>query len=252
MSTDDSATFEVLTEVPSDSPTLIEGLPGIGLVAAITIDQLTRQLGLEHHGNIVSNDFPPVVTYQDGLVRDLVRVYAGSDPDVLTLQSDLALPPYSFDSLAQCVIGDLAEEYERAIFIAGVPAESESRIGEVAGVATTEPMRDELEAAGIDHAADPGIIGGVTGAIVKECYHSDIPAIVLVARAHPFLPDPGAAQRVIDDALEPLVDFDIDTTELAEQADEIQQELQHIAQQYQDMLREQQSAQDRPTHSMFQ
>lgn len=253
MANQEPATFERLTELGATSPTLIEGLPGIGLVASIAVDLITRQLGLDHHGNVVSDDFPPVVTFQDGLVRDLVRMYAGADPDVLTLQSDLALPPYSFQPLARCVIGGLATEFDRAIFITGVPAESESRIGDVAGVGTTEAMRDELEAVGVDRAADPGLVGGVTGAIVKECYHADVPAIVLIVRAHPVLPDPGAAQRVIEEALEPLVDFDIDTTELQREADEIQQQMQQLAAQYQQMQQEHQGPQgDRPPESMYQ
>lgn len=252
MSTQDAATYERLTERQATAPTLIEGLPGHGLVASIAVDQITRQLDLRHHGNIVSDDFPPVVTFQDGLVHDLVRVYEGADPDVLTLQSDLALPPYSFESLARCVIGEFAEEFERAIFLTGVPAESESRIGDIAGVGTTEAMRDELETAGVPRAGDPGLVGGVTGAIVKECYHADVPAIVLVVRAHPFLPDPGAAQRVIEEALEPLVDFDIDTTELQEQADQIQEQMQQLAEQFQQMQRENQPTQQSTTPSMFQ
>jgi len=253
MANQDPATFDQLTELEATAPTLIEGLPGVGLVASITVNLLTRQLDLEHHGNIVSDDFPSVATFQNGLVRDLVRVYGGVDPNVLTLQSDLALPPYSFEPLAKCIIGEFSTEFDRAIFIAGVPAESENRIGDIAGIGTTEAMLDDLEQVNIERATDPGIIGGTTGAIVKECYHGEVPAIVLIVRAHPFLPDPGAAQRVINEALEPLVEFSIDTSELQQEADEIQQQLQQLAQQYQQMQQEhQQSEPNQPVNSMFQ
>ncbi|MFB6159856.1 MAG: proteasome assembly chaperone family protein [Haloferacaceae archaeon] len=248
----DPATYEPITDLEAAAPTLVEGLPGHGLVAAIAVDQITRQLGLEHHGNVVSDDFPPVATFQDGLVHDLVRVYAGADPDVLTLQSDLALPPAAFEPLARCLIGEFAEEFDRAVFLAGVPAESESRIGDVAGVATTDAMRAELDDAGVERAEDPGLIAGITGAIVKECYHADVPAIVLVVRSHPFLPDPGAAQQVIEEALEPLVDFEIDTTELQEQADEIQRQMQQLAEQYQQMQQESQSQSPQSMPGMYQ
>jgi uncharacterized protein len=248
---DDRATFERLTDAEAASPTLIEGLPGHGLVAAIAVDLVTRQLDLKHHGNVTSPAFPPAITFDDGLVRDLVRVYAGEDPDVMTLQSDLALPPNTFESLSDCVLNELAEEFERAIFLAGAPARSEERVGEVVGVATTEAGLSELEAAGVPVAEDTGLVGGVTGALAKACYHGDVPALVLVVRAHPFLPDPAAARSVIETALEPLVDFDIDTTELAEQADEIQRQMRQIAEQYQQMAGEQQP-QQQPTPSMYQ
>lgn len=252
MGNQETAIFEQLTEFEAEAPTLIEGLPGTGLVASITVDLIRRQRSLGHHGNINSDDFPSVVTFKDGAVRDLVRVYSGEDPDILTLQSDLALPPESFDPLAKCMIGEFSEEFDRAIFIAGVPAESESRIGDVAGVGTTDAMVEELEAAGIERAEDPGIIGGATGAIAKECYHADVPAIVLIVRANPYLPDPGAAQQVINEALEPLVGFSIDTTELQQEADEIRQQLQQLAAQYQQMQQEhEQSEQDQAGGRMY-
>lgn len=253
MTSDEEATFEQLTELDDAAPTLIEGLPGHGLVASIAVNQIREQLGLEHHGNIRSEAFPPVVTFEDGLIQDLVRVYAGTDPAVLTLHSDLVLPPQAYGPLASCVIDQCAEAFDQAIFLTGVPAESEARLGDVAGVATTEATREKLTAAGIDLAEDPGLVGGVTGALVERCYHEGVPAMVLVVRSHPFLPDPGAAQQVIEEALEPLVDFDVDTTALQEQSDEIRERMQQLSEQYEQMQRERQGSSDQQTSpSMFQ
>ncbi|WP_255193511.1 proteasome assembly chaperone family protein [Natronobeatus ordinarius] len=249
-----AASFEQLCEVDADAPTLIEGLPGHGLVAAIAVDQLTEQLGLTHCGNIASEEFPPVVTFEDGLVQDLVRVYAGGDSGIMTLESDLALPQQAFEPLSRCVLEELADDFSRAIFLAGAPAESEDQIGEVTGVATTEAIRADLEEAGIDVPEETGLVGGVTGALVRRCYQHDVPAALLIVRAHPFLPDPRAAQSVIENALEPLVDFDIDTAPLEEQADEIQQRMHQIAEQYQQMAEGQQAQQQQqpPATGMFQ
>lgn len=245
------AEFETVREIGSEAPTLIEGLPGHGLVASIAVDQIREQLDLTHHGNIVSDEFPNVITFKDGLVRDPVRVYAGQDPPVMTLQSDLALPQSSFEALGECVLEDLSAEFDRAIFLAGAQAEEEAAIGNVAGVATTEALRDELQEADVPIAEDPGVVGGVTGALMQSCFHEDVPAVVLIVRSHPFLPDPTAARSVIENALEPLVDFDIDTTALKEQADEIQGRMRQIAQQYEQMTQEQESQETKPT-GMFQ
>ena len=232
MTGQDPATFEKLTQIEAPRPTLIEGLPGHGLVASIAVDQITEQLDLVHHGNIYDESFPRVVTFQEGIVRDPVRVYSGETPPVMTLQSDLAMPPETYGPLARCVLGDLADDFDRAIFLAGAPAASDAARGNVTGVATHPELRDELEATGIDLAMQPGIVGGVTGALVQACHQQQVPAAVLIVEAHPYLPDPGAAQGVIENALEPLVDFDIDTTELEKQAEEIQQRMQQIAEQY--------------------
>jgi len=240
MTPNSSTSFEKTTELGTESPTLIEGLPGLGLVAAIAVDQITKQLELDQHGTIVSDDFPPVAAFDDGRVRDAVRVYAGEDPAVMTLQSDIPIPPSAVDSLSQCVLSDLAEEFEQAVFLAGAPAESEDEIGEVVGVATTDDLETALADAGIPLADGSGVVGGVTGALLADCYHDDVPAAVLIVRSNPYIPDPAAARAVIEEALEPLVEFDIDTQELREQAEEIQKQKQQIAEQ----LRQYQQQQD--------
>ncbi|WP_049986148.1 proteasome assembly chaperone family protein [Halobellus rufus] len=243
---DVSVTFERVTEFDAAKPTLIEGLPGHGLVAAIAADVITRQLDLEHHGNVISADFPPITSFKDGRVRDLVRVYAGEDPAVMTLQSDVALPGQSFRALSRCILDDLSQEFERAVFLAGAPAETEAQIGDVVGVATTDDVEAQLEDAGIELAEGLGLLGGITGALVSECNHAGVPAAVLVVKANPYLPDPAAARAVIEDALEPLVDFDIDTTELEAQADQIRSQLEQIAQHYQQIAAEQQAGLEEP------
>ncbi len=240
-----SCQFQRLTDLDDTRPTLIEGLPGLGLVAAIAVDQVTDQLGLEHHGNIRSAAFPPVTTFEEGRVVDTIRVYAGRDPDVMTLKSAMPIPPSSYEALSGCVLDQLAQEIRRAIFLVGTPAQGEEELGQVAGIATDEAQLGELETAGIEIATGNGLIGGPTGAMMKACYHQDIPAIALIVKAHPQLPDPGAARSLIEDALEPLVDFDIDTTELQEQADEIKAKLEQVAEQYQQMKQQGAGGDDR-------
>jgi uncharacterized protein len=229
------ATFHRKTDLKADGPTLIEGLPGHGLVASIAVDQITDQLSLSHHGAIRSDAFPPVTSFTDGRVQDTVRVYAGSDPDVMTLQSDVPIPPAAFNGLKQCVLDDLTEEFDGAIFLAGALAQTEEQRGEVFGVATTEEMKTNLADAGIDMADEQGAVSGVTGALVSACYEADVPAILLLVRATPNAPDPFAAASVIDTAIEPLVDFDIETDELRQQAEQIQEQKQQISQQLNQM-----------------
>jgi uncharacterized protein len=233
VTTNDSTRYEERTELTADTPTLIEGLPGLGMVASIAVDQVTTQLDLEQHGRIVSDDLPPVASFSDGRVRDPVRVYAGDDPPVMTLRSDLPVPPRAVESLSECVMTDVAAEFDRAVLLAGAPAESEDEIGDVVGVATTDRLENALTDADIELADGTGIIGGVTGALLASCYESGVPAAGLVVRSNPYVPDPGAARAVIEDALEPLVDFDVDTRELLEQAEEIQAQKRRIAEQLQ-------------------
>jgi uncharacterized protein len=208
-----------------------EGVPRADRIDRLSlVDQITKQLGLSHHASIRSSEFPPVVTFEDGLVQDPVRVYAGEEPPVMTLRSDLALPLSALEPVSKCVLSEMATEYHRTIFIAGAPAASEEQIGNVMGAATTEALREELRDADVPIAEEHGVVGGITGALVRECYQLDIPATLLSVRAHPHLPDPGAAKAVIETALEPLVEFEIVTTELEEHAEEIRNQMNQIAQ----------------------
>lgn len=250
--TNATSDFEQQFTFEGESPTLIEGFPGLGLVASIAIDQITKQLDLDYYGQIRCASLPPVASYSDGHIQDLVRVYAGTAPPVLTLQSDLAIPPNAIDSVSTCVLSDIADEINRAIFLAGAPARNEDERGDVVGVATNSQIEKDLRAANIDIAEGAGLIGGITGSLVNDCYLNDIPAAVLIVNAHPSLPDPAAAQSVIETALEPLVDFDIDTTELKEQADNIQRQLQQIAEQYQKTAQEQETQAVPASPSMYQ
>ncbi|WP_435097341.1 proteasome assembly chaperone family protein [Halarchaeum sp. P4] len=227
-----TASFERLTDSPDERATLVEGLPGHGLVAAIAVDLVTRQLDLEQHGAITSPAFPAVSSFADGRVRDPVRVYAGDDPSVMTLQSDVPFPESAYDALADGVLGGIGDDLDRAVLLVGAPAESQQEVGDVSGIATTDAVASDLSAAGIDLAEGTGLVGGATGALLAECYHRDVPAAALVVRANPYIPDPRAAQAVIEDALEPLVDFDIDTAQLEAEAHEIEDRLEQMAEQY--------------------
>ncbi|MFW5965524.1 MAG: proteasome assembly chaperone family protein [Halodesulfurarchaeum sp.] len=231
----DAATFQQYQKIVLEDATLIEGLPGHGLVASIAVEQIREQLELATYGTIDDETFPQVLTFEEGLAREPVRVSAGQDPPILTLQSDLAFAPPAYRPLAESVFSELGT-IERAIFLAGAPAGAESERGTVTGLATTEPLRSALEEAEIDLAAQPGVIGGVTGALARAARRESIPAIVLIVRSHPYLPDPGAAQRVIEEALEPMVDFDVDTTALEKQAEAIQTRMQQIADQYEQLV----------------
>nr|WP_250137687.1 PAC2 family protein [Halorientalis salina] len=242
-----------MTDLEAETPTLIEGLPGHGLVASIAVEQIRKQLQLSHHGRLRSEGLPSVASFRDGHIQDTFRVYSGTDPDLLTLQSDVPIPPTAARPLSQVVLDDLAAEFERAIFLAGMPAQSESQIGEVVGVATDNEMAKRLTDANIELASGQGAIGGITGTLINECYHSGVSAAGLVVRANPYIPDPSAAKAVIENALEPLVDFDIDTSELDEQAEEIRDQLQQVAQQYRRVAQEESDTEQGPTGpSMFQ
>ncbi|PSG97772.1 ATP-grasp superfamily enzyme [Thermoplasmatales archaeon SW_10_69_26] len=229
----ETCSFERTHEMDGQNPTLIEGLPGMGLVASIAADQVRRNLDLAQIGHLRSGGFPPMASFEDGLVEETMRVYGGTEPAVLTLHSSAPVPEEAVGSLADCVLKDLAHEFQQAIFLVGAPAQSEDQLGQVRGIGTNPGQRERLTEAGIDLAEHTGTIGGVTGALLQACYRAQVPAVALVTRCRPKIPDPGAARSVIENGLEPLVDFDLDTSDLEERDEEIQRRLDEVARQYQ-------------------
>lgn len=227
-----AARFERSVELSAESPTLLVGMPENGVVGSIAINQITKQLDLVQKGNIVSESFPSVTTFGEGYVRDLVRVYAGTEPPIVIPQCDIALFGDAVADLAACIVHDLAADYERAIVLAGVPAQTEEEVGEVTCIVTDDAAIQEVEAAGVPLDSSNGFLSGTSGAVVNDCYHADIPTIALIVKAHPFLPDPEAAGAVIEKALEPLVDFEIDTRTLKEEADHIREQMEQVAQHF--------------------
>jgi len=228
-----SATCQQFTSFDASGATLIEGLPGHGLVASIIVDRITEQLDLEYHGVIRSDAFPPVTSFDDGLVQDTVRIYAGEGSGVMTLKSDIPIPTDAAPALSDCVIDEYAAACRRAVFLAAAPAQSEEQRGNVTGLGTNEAMKEELVEAGIEIAPDAGVVGGVTGSLVNACYQADVPAMLLLVRADPSVPDPRAAKAVIEQALEPLVEFELETAPLEEEAERIQERKAQIAEQLQ-------------------
>jgi len=82
-------------ELSLDSPVLIEGFPGVGLVGKMAVDHLVATFEMDHYANVYCDTIPPVATYQEdsrGLVTP-VRLYADTDRDLLALQSDVPIGP---------------------------------------------------------------------------------------------------------------------------------------------------------------
>lgn len=223
--------MEELRDLTVEESTLLVGLPGLGLVGVISVDTVTDQLDLDHYGNFVSTAFPRVATFADGRVRDPLRVYADDDPSVMTLQGDLVFPPRSHTALADAVVDHLAESVDRVVLPVGAPTERVDEHGTVTGVATTEALRTELEDADVPLAPGVGAVGGAAGAVVTECYRADLPAAILIVRTDPYRPDPAAARSLIEDALNPVVAFEVDTADLEAEQEALEAEMRAMARQ---------------------
>lgn len=213
-------------DVELDRPTLVEGLPGMGLVSKIVVDHLVETFGMVHHATIQCPGLPPVVTYEGGerTVRQPVRIYADAERDLLAVQSDVPVSPSAVDDFASCLTGWLADLRATGLYVSGRPADVEGRDDRALSGVATAAADDLLETRGIDPPTEDGIWRGPTGALLNQAVESDLPALGVIVESDPDLPDPEAACTVLEDVIAPVVGFEVDAEELREHGEEIRAE----------------------------
>ena len=213
-------------DVSLDEPTLVEGFPGVGLVGKIVVDHLIEELDMEHYANVHCEGIPPVTTYQpdSSELMTPVRLYVDAERDLLALQSDVPINPQAATAFADCVTGWFAEASVLPIYVSGLPRQRDDQADEPAlyGVGTGEGTTRVADA-DIDTPREAGIVSGPTGALLSHAVDHGTTAVSVVVESDPQFPDPDAAKAVIERAIEPIADLEIDTGDLTDKAAEIEQ-----------------------------
>jgi uncharacterized protein len=220
-------------DIELDAPTLVEGLPGVGLVGKLAADHLVESHDMVHYGTARCDGLPEIAVYSEGdpVVRGPVRLYADTERELLVLQSDAPVSPAAAESFATCMVGWFQDHDVTPIFLSGMPAERESEPS-LYGIATGDGAA-LLSEADVGSPTEAGAITGPTGALVHEAQRVGLTSVGLVVEADPQFPDPEAAGTVLSKGIGPLTDLDVDTATLTEQAEEIGQAKAQLAQQMQ-------------------
>lgn len=243
----------VKTEPDLQEPTLIEGLPGVGLVGKIATDHLVDTFEMEYVASVECESIPQVAIYDedDRDVLPPVRIYADDERDFLALQSDVPVPRDAGGEFAGCITGWLADRDATPLYLSGLPIqnlEPDTR-PEVFGIATGD-IAGRLDDRGIDTPPERGLVGGPTGALLNRASEHHLDALGLVVESDPQFPDPRAAKHLIDEAISPLANIEVPTRELVDRAEEIREQKERLAQRMQE-AGEEESTQAKPMR-MFQ
>lgn len=220
-------------DVELDAPTLIEGLPGAGLVGKIATDHLVSTFDMVHYASVHCDGLPPVAVYagEDSEMRAPVRFYADPERNLLCLQSDVPVSASSAEGFAACITGWLAEHDVFPLYLSGLPVETDD-VPEVFGV-TTGGATDRLDEAGIVPPREGGFVSGPTGALLNEALERSFPSVGLIVQTEAQFPDPEAARALLRNGIQPLLDIDIPTDELVEEAEQIREAKERLANQIQ-------------------
>ena len=218
-----------------DTPTLVEGLPGVGLVGKIAADHLVDTFDMTHFANVYCESLPKVAVFTDESPELLppVRLYADEARDLLVLQSDVPVSPPAAGEFADCVADWYQDLGITPIYLSGQPTEKGPDVPELRGVGTGAGVQ-MLADADIESPSESGLVSGPTGALMSYAVQHDQPAVGLVVESDPQFPDPEAARVLIKNGIEPLAGVDVSVEDLVEHAEDIREAKQRLAERMQE------------------
>jgi uncharacterized protein len=222
--------IDIQNDIAFDSPTLIEGLPGIGLVGKIVADHLIETLGMTYYAAVHCEGLPPVAVYhgEESMLKPPVRLYAAPEHDVIVLNSDVPISSESSQAFASCIINWIAQNDVMPLFLSGLPREYDGRPPELFGIATGDGDA-YLDREGIVPPRESGLVSGPTGALLHDAVNMDLTSVGLIVEANPQFPDPEASQVLLEHGIAPIADIEIGTGSLTEQAEEIREARERLA-----------------------
>jgi uncharacterized protein len=211
---------------------MVVGFPTHGLVGSVAASYLVHTLDMAAVAYVTSEDFPPTVIMEEGVVSAPIRFYASKvvcGPDrsceqLVVAISDIQPPPETLNHLARTIL-DWAETKGVQLIVAveGQPLEEEVR-----GDARVVAMANRAAAPLLEkYKFEPanGVVTGFAGALLLSAIGRGVPVLCLVAQAHKDYPDARAAAKVIE-TVNPLVPMLVlDTKPLREKAQEIESEV---------------------------
>ncbi|MFC7177234.1 proteasome assembly chaperone family protein [Halosegnis marinus] len=225
------AEVNIHTEFDVTDPTLVEGMPGAGLVGKIAADHLVEAFDMTWVGSCFCDGLPQVAVYraESGDTMPPVRIYADESRDLLVLQSDVPISPSSAEGFTDCVTAWLESEGVFPVYLSGLPEEKDGPPA-VYGIGTGAG-RDRLDGADIDPPREAGLISGPTGALVHAASERGLDGVALIAETEAQFPDPESARAILKHGIEPLTGIEVPTDALVERAEEIRKARERLARQ---------------------
>ncbi len=217
---------------------MVVGFPTHGLVGSVAASYLVHSLDMTLVAYMISEEFPPTVIMEEGVVSAPVRFYASklvcgvdrSCDQLVVVIADIQPPVGMLNRLGQVLL-DWAESrgIQLVVAIEGQPIESEVR-GDARVVAMANRAAAPLLEKYKFQAAN-GVVTGLAGGILLGAIGRTTPVLCLVAQAHKDYPDARAAAKVIE-TVNPLVPLLVlDTKPLRDKARQIEAEVRKTLQQ---------------------
>ncbi len=216
-----SLSLRIVDKPKLKNPIIIEGFPGIGMIGTIASSYLAEQLGMKLIGYFSSPHFPPIAAIHDYVPVSPARIYASEEHDLVVIFSELVIPAPLVIPLSEQIINFAEKNNAKAIYsYAGIASQTPDDKTYV--ITSTKKLAEDMRKRKFEPVKE-GATQGVSGVLIAECAAAKFPAVnFMVQTASPL--DPRAAAKLIDKTLQ-LLDIQLDTRPLVQEAEKVESKL---------------------------
>lgn len=224
------------------------GFPSSGLLGTFSISYLVHDLKMQLIGEIENPGLLPTIFVENGEILGPIRIYKRDN--LFAIVSDVPFgPDLAYDFAESLLKFCKKKKIGKTIMVSGLESPNNDPSDcKVYGLVTHQSLEALLYEANIPKFLSGTIFG--TDAIILSLFRTaNIPAMILLAKCHPFFPDPGAALQAIT-FLSKILKVKIDTHDIQKNLEYLRIQHRNLMQETINALQEQQEKKplQRPPH----
>ena len=249
-----------------NSPILVAGFPGAGLVGSISTSYIINKLHMNQIACVESEFIVPGVIYAEGKLRHPFRLYSNDEGNVCVLVCEAPIMAHGMYSVLDTVVKwALNNKVKEVLVLDGITVEglpdskrmpiilsSDGRAADAANLIhddnnnsnnsdVTNKEEDDDDGGSSNIYPTTAFIGGIAGGILSSCLSNGIASKALLIYAARGIPDPEGAAILIE-SLSKITNNEslkIDTQQLRKQGASLKMRMEKIIQSFAEQQQEQ-------------
>ena len=249
-----------------NSPILVAGFPGAGLVGSISTSYIIDKLHMNQIACVESEFIVPGVIYAEGKLRHPFRLYSNDEGNVCVLVCEAPIMAHGMYSVLDTVVKwALNNKVKEVLVLDGITVEglpdskrmpiilsSDGRAADAANLIhdddnnsnnsdVTNKEEDNDDGGSSNIYPTTAFIGGIAGGILSSCLSNGIASKALLIYAARGIPDPEGAAILIE-SLSKITNNEslkIDTQQLRKQGASLKMRMEKIIQSFAEQQQEQ-------------
>lgn len=208
-----------IKEIKVKRPTVIVGLPGVGLVGSVCAAQLIDVLDLEFAGYITSPQFAPLAAIHNYMPLPAARIHYSEKHNIIVIMSEMSIPTGISQELADAIFA-FTKSFDSTLMISLGGISMKEAKDAVYVVSTEKKIAKGLISKKLALPIKEGATTGVTGLLMAKGSVEQFPMLLILAEAEPDLVDPAAAVNALK-MLSQIMGITINTELLEKEAMEL-------------------------------